>query len=210
MLSKSFIASLLIATSVLGSPVNLEVRQSCSALQLVHIAGTTETGLGIVGTPLAAAVASAVPGTTTKSITYDTSAEYIATVAAGAAITAGYIVSQAAACPNQRFVLSGYSKGALVLHSTSAILSSNLKSKMVSLLVFGDPGRNIDLNPWPINSPSVDLAPKDGSTSSQNIASFCNTGDLFCAMPGYSLPAHLAYPVDGSIGVAANFVKDRA
>lgn len=51
------------AATVLGAPVaELEARQSCSALQLVHVAGTTEIGLGIVGTPLAAALAAAVPG----------------------------------------------------------------------------------------------------------------------------------------------------
>ncbi|QRV84366.1 cutinase [Ceratobasidium sp. AG-Ba] len=206
MFFKYFAVPIFIAASALGAPIELEVRQSCSSLQLVHVAGTTEIGLGIVGTPLAAALASAVPGTTTNSITYDTSAEYVVTVAAGAAITEGYLSLQSARCPNQRFVLSGYSKGALVLHSTS--LSSSLKSKVLAVLVFGDPARNIN-SPWPINSPSVDLAPKDGSTSSQNVASFCNTGDLFCAIPGYSLPAHLAYPTDGSIGVAASFVKAR-
>ncbi|KAG8846824.1 hypothetical protein FRB91_011823, partial [Serendipita sp. 411] len=111
-----------------------------------------------------------------------------------------------ALCPNQRYVLSGYSKGALVLHSTT--LSSSLKAKVRAVLVFGDPARNIN-QPWPINSPSVDLAPRDGSSSSQNIASFCNFSDLFCYPLGVSLPAHLAYATDGSIGVAANFVKTR-
>ncbi|CAE6533209.1 unnamed protein product [Rhizoctonia solani] len=205
MLSKYLVAPLILVASTFGAPVELETRQSCSSLQLVHVAGTTEVGLGIVGTPLAAALASS--GITTKSITYDTSAEYVTTVAAGAVITAGYLATQAALCPSQRFILSGYSKGALVLHSTT--LTSALKSKIASILVFGDPARNIN-SPWPINSPSVDLAPKDGSSSSQNIASFCNTGDLFCAIPGVSLPAHLAYPTDGSIEVAAAFAKARA
>ncbi|QRV84350.1 cutinase [Ceratobasidium sp. AG-Ba] len=205
MFAKYFFAPLTIASFAIGAPVDLETRQSsCSALQLVHLAGTTEFGLGIVGTPLAAALASS--GVTTKSITYDTSAEYVVTVAAGATITTNYLASQATACPNQRFVLSGYSKGALVVHGLN--LSSSLKSKVASILVFGDPARNIN-SPWPINSPSVDLAPKDGSTGSQNIASFCNTGDLFCAIPGVSLPAHLAYPTDGSIAVAAAFAKSR-
>ncbi|CAE6522430.1 unnamed protein product [Rhizoctonia solani] len=199
-----YLAPLILATSALGAPVELEARQSCSALQLVHVAGTTEIGLGIVGTPLAAALASS--GISTKSITYDTSAEYAVTVAAGAAITAGYLAAQSVACPNQRFILSGYSKGVLVLHSTT--LASSVKSKVASILAFGDPARNIN-SPWPINNPSVDLAPKDGSSSSQNIASFCNTGDLFCAIPGVSLPAHLAYPTDGSIAVAAAFAKAR-
>lgn len=54
---------------------------------------------------------------TTKSITYDTSAEYVATVAAGSAIMKRYLQTQSASCPDQKYVLSGYSKGALVLHS---------------------------------------------------------------------------------------------
>ncbi|CAE6522450.1 unnamed protein product, partial [Rhizoctonia solani] len=146
------VTPLIFVASALGAPVELETRQSCSALQLVHVAALASSGI------------------TTKSITYDTSAEYVVTVAAGAAITAGYLAVQAVACPNQRFILSGYSKGALVLHSTT--LTRSLKSKVASILVFGDPARNIN-SPWPINSPSVDLAPKDGSSSSQNIASFC-------------------------------------
>ncbi|KAG8819779.1 hypothetical protein FRC17_010337 [Serendipita sp. 399] len=210
MFVKRLIAPFILIASALGAPVaepELEARQSCSALRLVHVAGTTEIGLGIVGTPLSIALAAAVPGTTTQSITYDTTAEYVVTVAAGAAITASYITSQAARCPNQRFVLSGYSKGVMVLHST--ILSSSLKSKVVAVLAFGDPQRGLS-SAWPISSPSVDLFPRDGSSRSQNIASFCNTGDLFCWRPGVSLPAHLAYATDGSIGVAANFVRARA
>ncbi|CUA77720.1 hypothetical protein RSOLAG22IIIB_12794 [Rhizoctonia solani] len=92
------VTPLILVASALGAPVELEPRQSCSALHLVHVAGTTEIGLGIVGTPLAAALASS--GITTKSITYDTSAEYVVTVAAGAAITTGYLAAQALACPN--------------------------------------------------------------------------------------------------------------
>ncbi|KIM27634.1 carbohydrate esterase family 5 protein [Serendipita vermifera MAFF 305830] len=207
MFIQRLLAVFALTTSVLGAPVaELDARQACSAFKLVHVAGTTEIGLGVVGTPLSVALASAVPGATTKSITYDTTAEYIVTVAAGAAITASYIASQAAACPSQRFILSGYSKGALVLHSTT--LSSSLKSKVAAILVFGDPARNIN-QPWPINSPSVDLSPRDGSSSSQNIASFCNFGDVFCWPLGVNLLAHLAYPTDGSIGVAANFVKNK-
>jgi hypothetical protein len=140
----------------LGAPVvDLEKRQSCSSLKLVHVSGTTEIGLGIVGTPLAAALASAVPGwvnlftpislpitnesksvrTTTQSITYDTSAEYVVTVAAGAAITVGYLATQSALCPNQRFVLSGYSKGALVLHSMYPLLDLRIWNPILSAIM---------------------------------------------------------------------------
>ena len=59
MILKIVQAPFALAATVLSAPVaDLEARQSCSALQLVHVAGTTEIGLGIVGTPLAAALAS--------------------------------------------------------------------------------------------------------------------------------------------------------
>lgn len=75
-------------------------------------------------------------------------------------------------------------------------LDNDLKSKVAGVLVFGDPLRGMS-NDWPINNASVNMSPKDGNSGSQNTASFCNTGDLFCFRPGTSLPAHLAYPMDG-------------
>jgi len=107
-------------------------------------------------------------------------------------------------------------------------LPSNLKSKVASILVFGDPALKLGgSNAWPINSPSVDRSPRLGSSSSQNIASFCNLSDIFCDPLGANLAAHLAYPLDGrcvgltylrlymrltvlfSVQVAAAFVKAR-
>ncbi|QRV98452.1 cutinase [Ceratobasidium sp. AG-Ba] len=90
-------------------------------------------------------------------------------------------------------------------------LSSAVQSKVIAINVFGDPtlkyGRS---SSWPIDSPSVDLSPRDGSTQAQNIASFCNGGDTFCDPVGNSLAAHLAYPRDGSIAIAARFDAGRA
>ncbi|KIM22213.1 carbohydrate esterase family 5 protein [Serendipita vermifera MAFF 305830] len=208
MFIKNLIVPFVLFTSAFAAPAaELEARQSCGPVKLFHAAGTTEIGLGTVGTPLAAALASAVPGATTQAIIYDTTAEYVVTVAAGSAIMAAAVNAAATACPNQRFVLSGYSKGALVVHGVT--LSSAVKAKVIAITVFGDPARNIN-SPFPINSASVDLTPRGGSSSSQNVASFCNTGDVFCWPLGWSLPAHLAYPLDGSIGIAATFIKNKA
>ncbi|QRW12953.1 cutinase [Ceratobasidium sp. AG-Ba] len=190
--------SLALVGFVLAAPVReLDTRQSCSTIQLVHLAGTNEEGLGLVGEPLSAALASAVPGT---------AVEYVITVAKGATLTEDYLASQVSKCPSQRFVLSGYSKGALVVHSMR--LPNNLKNKVLAILVFGDPARNLN-KPWPIDTPSVDLAPRDGSTSSQNIASFCNKGDIFCDIGAITVDPHLAYGTDGSTTVAAIFVKSK-
>ncbi|KAG8730163.1 hypothetical protein FRC12_020448 [Ceratobasidium sp. 428] len=202
----NFIAPLIVAGSVFAAPTELTPRQaSCTAQQLVFLAGTSESGLGSVGTALSRSLGSSASA---YGVPYDTRAEYFTTVAAGARTTEAYIAKQAAACPNQRFIIGGYSKGALVVHQIN--LSSALKSKVASINVFGDPAlKSGGSNSWPINSPSVDLTPRDGSTSSQNIASFCNSGDTFCDPRGNSLAAHLAYPNDGSTTVAATFDKAR-
>ncbi|QRW25515.1 cutinase [Rhizoctonia solani] len=192
-----------------SAPADLTSRQSsdCSAVQLVHAAGTGEVGLGIVGTPLASALASAIPGTTSYSVPYSTIAEYVVTVQAGASTTANYLSTQSSRCPSQKFILSGYSKGAMVVHGTE--LDDSVKSKIISVLVFGDPLRSIQIATWPIDSPSVNLTPKDGKAGTQNVASFCNDGDMFCDPPGTLIP-HLMYPMDGSIEAAAKFAKANA
>ncbi|CAE6533177.1 unnamed protein product [Rhizoctonia solani] len=203
MFFKTLIVSLFFTAAVVGAPVELEARQACSAVQLVHAAGTGETGLGIVGTPLAKSLA-----TTSYAVPYSTIAEYVATVQAGASTTAKYLADQSARCPDQKFVLSGYSKGAMVMHGTK--LDDSVKSKVISVLVFGDPLRSTTTAAWPINSASVDLSPKDGNTgtrnSTENVASFCNNGDMFCNPPGTIVP-HLAYSTDGSIDAAAKFAQ---
>ncbi|KAH7345667.1 cutinase [Rhizoctonia solani] len=206
MFFKSLFAAFLFSSAVMAAPVELEARQSCSAVQLVHAAGTGETGLGIVGTPLARALASQISGTTSYAVPYSTIAEYVATVQAGASTTAQYLAAQSARCPDQKFILSGYSKGAMVMHGTK--LDDSVKSKVISVLVFGDPLRSQRTAAWPINSPSVDSAPRAGSDS-QNVASFCNNGDMFCNPPGTIVP-HLAYSTDGSIDTAAKFAKANA
>ncbi|CAE6367018.1 unnamed protein product [Rhizoctonia solani] len=168
---------------------------------------SSESGLGIVGTPLARSLASAIPRATSYAVPYSTVAEYFTTVQAGASMTAKYLAEQYARCPDQKFVLSGYSKGAMVMHSTK--LDDTIKSKVISVLVFGDSQRSQSSASWPIDSPSVNSAPRSGSTGSQKIASFCNSGDMFCNPPGTIMP-HLAYASNGSIDAATSFAKARA
>ncbi|KAJ1306245.1 hypothetical protein OPQ81_010949 [Rhizoctonia solani] len=209
MFFKYLFAPLLLSSVALGAPAALEARQSCSAVHLVHAAGTGESGFGLVGTPLAKALASAIPGTSSHAIRYDTSPEYYRTVEEGGKKMEQYLAEQSTRCPDQQFILSGYSKGAMIIHETN--LDDHSKSKVLSVLVFGDPHRKVGkANSWPINSPSVNSNPRDGGESTQNVASFCNSGDEFCDPAGASLGPHLAYSRDGSIDVAVNFAKARA
>ncbi|KAK9896376.1 carbohydrate esterase family 5 protein [Cystobasidium minutum MCA 4210] len=180
----------LLQLQVLALPAsNLEERQSTSCAPLIHFhaAGTSENGLGIVGNALARDLPKAVPGAVVRAINYDTSAEYFITVRAGAS-TAASVISQAAAqCPNAKISYSGYSKGALVVHSTQ--LSASVQSKMVSIALFGDPNQRSGNQAVPLNNGNC-------------LIRFCNTGDPFCAGGG-NIGAHLAYASDGSTSRAS-------
>lgn len=56
-------------------------------------------------------------------------------VAAGARTLASLLSTLSSRCPNAKFSLSGYSKGALVMHRTT--LSSSIQPKVVAVAVFG-------------------------------------------------------------------------
>ncbi|KAI5892053.1 alpha/beta-hydrolase [Schizophyllum commune H4-8] len=173
------------------------VRQDCASVYLIHAAGTSESGLGAVGEPLSGNLTSALPSF--SSVGLDSSVEYVVTVAEGAQTLADLIASQASACPDQRFILSGYSKGAMVVHSSTADLTDDLISKVCGIAVFGDPDDEKGLgaiyglaDTWPIAEPQIGT----------NILEFCNEGDPVCD-GGADIDAHLAYPSDGSVLQAA-------
>ncbi|KAF8732463.1 Cutinase, partial [Rhizoctonia solani] len=184
-------------------------RAECSPLQLVFAAGTGEKGLGLAGEPLSEALGAAIPGTTTYALPYDTSVEYDTTLVAAANSVQQYFASQSAACPDQKFVFGGYSKGAMVVHRTS--LPDPIKSKVVALVMFGDPYLKYQTtefeNAWPIVNPKVNLQPGNTTISGANVASFCNSGDIICDLVGNAVEPHLAYGTDGSATKAASFVK---
>lgn len=193
--------SLLISIpAVLGLVVPERRALACSPLLLVHAAGTTERGLGTVGTKLSSELAKAVNGATSTAVQYSTSAEYSVTVAQGARTAASLINAQVAACPDQRFVLSGYSKGAMVVHKTE--LSEDAKAKVAAVVVFGDPNGPKGVaalerlsNTWPVSDPS-------------KVKPFCNNGDVFCD-GGFNMAAHLAYTRDGSTSEAVQFIQQQ-
>ncbi|KAL1694290.1 cutinase [Schizophyllum commune] len=175
------------------------VRQDCASVYLIHAAGTSESGLGAVGEPLSGNLTSALPSFSSVGLDYDTSVEYITTVAEGAQTLADLIASQASACPDQRFILSGYSKGAMVVHSSTADLTDELISKVCGIAVFGDPDDEKGVgaiyglaDTWPIAEPQIGT----------NILEFCNEGDPICD-GGADIDAHLAYSSDGSVTQAA-------
>ncbi|KAI5836076.1 alpha/beta-hydrolase [Schizophyllum commune Tattone D] len=200
MLLLAALLALCAGAAALAIPV--DPRAACAPVMLIHAPGTSQQGLDSVGEPLAAGLAREISGLTSLGLPYNTSAEYLVTPAQGARLLADTLETQAVACPDQRFILSGYSKGAMVVHLASLDLSAEEKTKVCGVSVFGDPYDKDGIlgllgldDDWPIQDPVV----------GGNVIEFCNKNDIFCD-GGLDVDAHRAYPTDGSVDKAVAFL----
>lgn len=128
----------------------------------------------------------------------------------GSALMASFISKTAAACPNTKLVVSGYSQGAQVVHNamtmlnaantsttttatTTATTATNLDSRIMSVVLFGDP----------LNGTAV------AGVTSDRVLSLCNTDDDICAKHGDKITLdHLTY--NQNAPQAAMFVMQKS
>ncbi|WP_443066437.1 cutinase family protein [Streptomyces sp. NBC_01262] len=169
---------------------------ACADLDVVAARGTFEPGtLGlIVGDPVYAALRNKITGKSLTSYAVDYPASLDLTSAAqGNADLVDHVTAQAASCPNQRFILVGYSQGANVVDNSIGISSAGavvgspivatipaaLEPRVAAVLLFGNPIRAL--------GKSV-----TGTYQSRTI-DFCATGDPICQNGGSDVLAHLTY-----------------
>jgi cutinase len=169
---------------------------ACSDVEVVSARGTFEPGtLGfIVGDPVYSALKKKVTGKSLSSYAVDYPANLSLTSAAqGNRDLVNHVQSQAAACPNQRFVLVGYSQGANVVDNSIGISSAGavvgspivatlpaaVEPKVAAVLLFGNPIRAI--------GKSV-----TGTYQSRTL-DICAKGDPVCESGGGNTGAHLSY-----------------
>ncbi|SES30379.1 cutinase [Streptomyces sp. yr375] len=182
----------------------------CSDIDVVAARGTFEPGaLGlIVGDPVHSALQRKLRGKRLSSHKVDYPADLSLTSAAqGNADLVNHVKRQASACPNQRFVLVGYSQGANVVDNSIGISSAGavvgspivatipaaLEPRVAAVLLFGNPIRAL--------GKSV-----TGVYQSRTI-DFCAQGDPICQNGGGDAPAHLGYTVNAE--AAAVFAAAR-
>ncbi|MGW3103337.1 cutinase family protein [Streptomyces sp. NPDC001100] len=183
---------------------------TCADLDVVAARGTFEPGtLGlIVGGPVFSALQQKITGKTLSSYAVNYPADLSLTSAAtGNADVVNHVTAQAAACPNQRFILVGYSQGANVVDNSMGISSDGavvgspivatipaaVEPKVAAVLLFGNPIRAL--------GKSV-----TGTYQSRTI-DFCATGDPICQNGGTDVLAHLGYTSDA--GAAATFAAGK-
>ncbi|GAB3965019.1 hypothetical protein GCM10029978_026810 [Actinoallomurus acanthiterrae] len=186
---------------------------TCADVDVVVARGTFEPGtLGlIVGDPVYSAVQQKVTSKTTSSypVNYPANLDVYSnpnSAQKGNADLVDHVTKQAAACPNQRFILVGYSQGANVVDNSIGISSdgavvggaivatipASIEPRVAAVLLFGNPIRAI--------GKSVT------GTYASRTDDFCANGDPVCGA-GTDVSAHLSYGNDA--GTAATFAAAR-
>ncbi|MFC9132180.1 cutinase family protein [Streptomyces sp. NPDC057099] len=183
---------------------------ACSDVELVSARGTFEPGtLGfIVGDPVLSALQKKAAGKNLTSYKVNYPADLSPTSAAqGNLDLVNHVKSQAAACPNQKFVLVGYSQGANVVDNSIGISSAGavvgspivatlpaaVEPKVAAVLLFGNPIRA--------------LGKSVTGTYQSRTLDLCAQGDPVCENGGGDVGAHLSYRDDAD--AAATFAAAR-
>lgn len=146
-----------------GAPV--AAAPGCTDIDVVVARGTDEPGFfgAEIGDPLVGTLREVLPAPLSGyRVEYPASLLDTGSVGAGSRDLVGHIARLAESCPGTRFVLAGYSQGAVVVHTalgtavTAAIpgavrLPAELAGRIAVVLLFGDPLRVIgqDFLPMP-------------------------------------------------------------
>jgi cutinase len=196
-LAAALLGGVLMATAAPASAHSgLTAAAACTDIDVPVARGTGEPGtLGlIVGDPVYRALQRRITGRTTSAYRVN----YPASLAPGSASQGNadlvqHVTRQAAACPNQRFILVGYSQGANVVDNSIGISSqgalvggpivatipASLQPRIAAILLFGNPIRAIGRSvTGPYASRTLDL---------------CAAGDPVCQPGGTNVLAHLSY-----------------
>lgn len=169
---------------------------ACSDIEVVSARGTFEPGnLGtIVGDPVFSALQKRITGKTLTSYKVDYPADLSLTSnSQGNRDLVNHVQSQASSCPNQKFILVGYSQGANVVDNSIGIssagstvggpivatLPNDVEPKVAAVLLFGNPIR--------AQGKSVT------GTFANRTQDFCAQGDPVCERGGNNTLAHLSY-----------------
>ena len=197
--------TVLFAGSAVGTPT-ASAAPRCSDIELVFARGTDEPpGLGVVGKSLFDSLKPMVRGKSigTYAVKYPATWDF-AQVAVGANDASRRIQTIAAACPDTKIVLGGYSQGAAVIDVVTtapiaglgytAPLPRSVVPHVAAVAVFGNPSARI-------GRPLTLLSPDFGSRT----ADLCNTNDPVCSR-GTDFGAHVRYPQSGLVKLAAQWI----
>lgn len=189
---------------------------SCTSYQLVMSRGTGEPQGNefLVLGPTATKVQAATPGGSVYNVVYPAGIDYINGPVQGGNDIKKHLAAQVAACPNQRFVLGGYSEGAMTIFSALKTLPATTKPKISAIVLFGDPYYQSNKS-WDAagnakgNFSGVAALLGAGSpfpSYASLIQDYCAPSDLVCGS-GASIVGHLSY--SSKVTAAATFIEGK-
>jgi cutinase len=194
---------LLFLTNTIDAPA--ASADACPDIQVVFARGTDEApGVGRVGQAFADALRADVKGKSivAYAVNYPASRDFLRATE-GANDASAFIQGVAAACPNTKMVLGGYSQGAAVIDVVTVAaqpvfgfnnpLPADLASHVAAVAVFGNPSNRI-------GGPLTTLSPLYGSKTTD----LCNGADPVCS-DGNDVSAHSLYVQTGMASEAARF-----
>ncbi|KAM0268402.1 hypothetical protein ACHAQH_009991 [Verticillium albo-atrum] len=199
-----------------------QAQQPCPPVNIIVARGSTEQpGVGLMGA-ISSEAAQQIPGAVVTPLDYPAELNpYPPSVAAGVVSMTQLLTQQAAACPQTKLVIMGYSQGAQVALDTlcgssldgftpSAAQVSTVGGGISSVILAGDPTfvPGLPSNRGTSQDPGI-FQTRDMSQCGDIPAktlSFCDTNDRFCAS-GNSVPVHLGYFSNAAyVTEAAQFV----
>jgi cutinase len=181
------------AGAITLSATGADAASPCSDVEVIAARGTGEPGrLGsIVGDPFARAVTQALSGEQVTSYAVDYPANWLLNYRAGSQDIIEHTSEQSAACPDQEFVLVGYSQGAMATQSALSSLPDDVDAKVRAVVLFGNPFLRTPL----------------AREYQDRTMNFCANGDPFCD-GGFNMLAHLSY--GSNVGEGAAFVASQS
>jgi acetylxylan esterase len=199
----------------------------CAAVNIITARASTEAqGEGMTGSLVTQIVNSSTQTVSHEAVVYPaTLTNYASSESKGVTNAEQELVTAVQNCPNQKEVLLGYSQGAEVsmdviagnaeVGGTVAPVSNSISSHVVAIANFGDPGHVVSQS-WDLGTATRNgLFPRSTSElqllsafgGSSKIASWCDSGDPFCAS-GSNLQVHLTY-LNRYQNAAASFVLSK-
>lgn len=199
----------------------------CAAVNIITARASNEPqGEGITGNLVTQIVNSSTQTVSHEAVVYPaTLTNYTSSESQGVTNAEQELATAVQNCPSQKEVLLGYSQGAEVsmdviagnseVGGTVAPVSTSISSHVAAIANFGDPGHVVS-QPWDLGTATLNgLFPRStsqlqllsGFGGSSKIASWCDSGDPFCAS-GADLTVHLTY-LDRYQNAAASFVLSK-
>jgi cutinase len=178
---------------------------ACPGVEVVFARGTTQPpGFGRVGDPFVDGIVRAFPPGTVRGYAVRYPAASSQDYASGVADVREHVRAVRGACPATRFVLGGYSQGALVVAAavgaptrwaSTAEQVAALEPAVAAVVVFGNPMGSRGL--------TLEAGPRLGARD------LCSRDDAVCGRRGPWPGGHRDYPTNGAVAEAVAFSLSR-